>query len=160
GKLIWVAAEGDDLEIGALVAKIDTSVSAETTNGSSTPAPETKKEPEPKKNPEKESTSPQPEKEAHYAEGHPSPAAAKILKENDISIAEVNGSGKGGRITKEDALKTVEAKKSEPKPETSPSPSATFSRESNRKKMSRMRRTIAARLVSAKNQTAMLTTFN
>ncbi len=158
GKLIWVAAEGDDLEIGALVAKIDTSVSADSQNGSSAPPPEAKKEKTP--------PTPETPKETSYADGHPSPAAAKILKENDVSIAEVNGSGKGGRITKEDAIKAVEAKKSAPKPEEPSSPvvspqlTATFSRSIERKKMSRMRRTIAKRLVSAKNQTAMLTTFN
>jgi 2-oxoglutarate dehydrogenase E2 component (dihydrolipoamide succinyltransferase) len=161
GKLIWVAAEGDDLEIGALVAKIDTSVSAAIQNGSSTPAPEVKKE--------TSSSEPQPEKETSYAAGHPSPAAAKILKESDISVAEVNGSGKGGRITKEDAIKAVEAIKSAPpvelpkpveKPSTVSTSPVAFSRESSRKKMSRMRRTIASRLVSAKNETAMLTTFN
>ena len=158
GKLIYVAAEGDDLEIGALVAKIDTSVSAGVENGSSKPAPETKEE----------STPPPattPEKESGYAEGHPSPAAAKILKENDVSVAEVNGTGKGGRITKEDAQKAVEKSKSTPQVETAkPSPdlvpARAFSRESSRKKMSRMRRTIATRLVAAKNETAMLTTFN
>ncbi len=157
GKLTWVAAEGDDLEIGALVAKIDTSVSADAKNGSSTPAPEVKKETTPAET--------KSEKETTYAEGHPSPAAAKILKEGDVNVAEVNGSGKGGRITKEDAQKAVESVKSTPQPEPPkpvdrPSQAAAFSRESSRKKMSRMRRTIATRLVSAKNNTAMLTTFN
>ena len=162
GKIIYVAAEGDDLEIGALVAKIDTSVSAEGQNGSSTSTPEAKQEPTPP-------PTPTPEKEANYADGHPSPAAAKILKENDVSVAEVNGTGKGGRITKEDAQKAVatskttpqvETKTETPKPAPSPVPAVTFSRESSRKKMSRMRRTIAKRLVAAKNETAMLTTFN
>ena len=157
GKLIWVAAEGDDLEIGALVAKIDTSVKSGTQNDALTPAPKV----------EKESTPPNltSEKETNYADGHPSPAAAKILKENDVSVAEVNGTGKGGRITKEDAQKAVESIKKAAKPEPSkptaiPEAVSAFSRQSRRKKMSRMRRTIAKRLVSAKNQTAMLTTFN
>ncbi len=157
GKLMWVAAEGDDLEIGALVAKIDTSVSVDVQNGSSTPSPEVKKETTP--------VAPKTEKEKTYAEGHPSPAAAKILKEGDVSVAEVNGSGKDGRITKEDAVKAVESIKSAsktevPKTSVSPASATAFSRESSRKKMSRMRRTIATRLVAAKNQTAMLTTFN
>ncbi|HQU60974.1 MAG TPA: 2-oxoglutarate dehydrogenase complex dihydrolipoyllysine-residue succinyltransferase, partial [Saprospiraceae bacterium] len=87
---------------------------------------------------------------------------------------EIKGTGREGRITKEDAMKAAEAKKSEPAqpapqpeakkaetPKQAPiTPSASFSRETNRKKMSRMRRTIAKRLVSAKNETAMLTTFN
>jgi 2-oxoglutarate dehydrogenase E2 component (dihydrolipoamide succinyltransferase) len=103
-----------------------------------------------------------------HAAGHPSPAAAKILREGDLDPSKVEGTGKGGRITKEDAVKAVESKstktetesveKSE-KPEAS-SPRGAFSREESVQKMSRMRRTIASRLVSAKNQTAMLTTFN
>ena len=170
GKLIWVAAEGDDLEIGALVAKIDTSVSAESSKGSSTPAPAAKKEASVEKAPATSSVpAPVKEQNTSYATGHPSPAAAKILKEAEVNAAEVNGTGKDGRITKEDASKAVEAIKTAAPikaPEASASapktsiPAVAFSRESTRKKMSRMRRTIATRLVSAKNNTAMLTTFN
>lgn len=165
GKLIYVAAEDDDLEIGALVAKIDTSVAApETAAPATTPAPaaEEKKEVKEVKEP-----TPAPSA-ATYAAGHPSPAADKILKENDVAANQVNGTGVDGRITKEDAQKAVANKPSSPAPtaksETpapAPSvPSANFSRATSRKKMSRMRRTIASRLVSAKNNTAMLTTFN
>jgi len=173
GKLTYVAEEGDDLEIGALVAKIDTSVekSEEETPEKSAPAGEDKKEEEQKEEQtKKEAPAPQESKDT-YATGHPSPAAAKILKENDISPEDVEGSGRDGRITKEDAMKAVEAKKSTPSPKKetpkkeeaqrpAPAESKNFSRETNRKKMSRMRRTIAKRLVSAKNETAMLTTFN
>lgn len=164
GKLIHVAKEGDDLEIGALVAKIDTSVSQE--NGKDSPAPAPKAEPKEAPQPAAQETAPS----SSYATGHPSPAAAKILKENDVPPAEVKGSGKDGRITKEDANKAVEAKKTVPAPQPeakkdAPAPvvfrsSESFSRATSRKKMSRMRRTIARRLVSAKNETAMLTTFN
>ena len=164
GKLIYVAKEGDDLEIGALVAKIDTSVSQEKSKDSPAPAP--KAEPKEAPQPAVQETAPS----SSYATGHPSPAAAKILKENDVPPAEVKGSGKDGRITKEDANKAVEAKKTAPAPQPeakkdAPAPvvfrsSESFSRATSRKKMSRMRRTIARRLVSAKNETAMLTTFN
>ncbi len=173
GKLIHVAAEGDDLEIGALVARIDTSVSKGSGNG----APE--KTAPAKETPKAEQAAPAPAeaKEEHpatYAAGHPSPAAAKILKESGLPAEEVKGTGREGRITKEDAVKAAEAKKAAPaqpapkaeapKAETPkpapPAPAANFSRETSRKKMSRMRRTIAKRLVSAKNETAMLTTFN
>ncbi len=163
GKLIYVAAEGDDLEIGALVAKIDTSVAAEAAAPAATPAPakEEKKEivaeaPAPVSAPAA----------ASYASGHPSPAADKILKENGVAANQVSGTGVDGRITKEDAQKAVAAKSSAPAPAAKTEtpapivPSANFSRETSRKKMSRMRRTIASRLVSAKNNTAMLTTFN
>jgi 2-oxoglutarate dehydrogenase E2 component (dihydrolipoamide succinyltransferase) len=165
GKLIYVAAEGDDLEIGALVAKIDTSVAAEDGGGSDTSGEKTSA-PEPK---EKEAT-PAPASET-YATGHPSPAAAKLMKENGLSEGDIQGTGKDGRITKDDVQKAIEAKKNQPSPapqpakeETSTPPPAinrtNFSRDEERKKMSRMRRTIAKRLVSAKNDTAMLTTFN
>lgn len=156
GKLIYVAAEGDDLEIGALVAKIDTTA-VKPDGGQSTPEPAT-------------STPAAPQKEAKesYASGHPSPAAAKILKENGIDAGSVQGSGKDARITKEDALKAAankpaEAPAAKPAPPAAPAPifdTANFSRNTHSKKMSRMRRTIAKRLVSAKNETAMLTTFN
>jgi 2-oxoglutarate dehydrogenase E2 component (dihydrolipoamide succinyltransferase) len=177
GKLIYVAAEGDDLEIGALVARIDTSVSEEA--GGSTPEPEEpKKEEKGKASAEEKSEPADAKQESTYASGHPSPAAAKILKENDLDPGTVSGTGKDGRITKEDAMKAVEAKNSEPAPakeepassreakKETPEPQphsqsqASFSRETRREKMSRMRRTIARRLVSAKNETAMLTTFN
>jgi 2-oxoglutarate dehydrogenase E2 component (dihydrolipoamide succinyltransferase) len=165
GKLIYVAAEGDDLEIGALVAKIDTSVAADdSSNGSSSPAPAKEEAETPAKAP-----APEPVRTENYATGHPSPAAAKLMKENELSSEDINGTGKDGRITKADVLTAVESKSSVPTPVTEPAPapvppapvsSSNFSRESSRKKMSRMRRTIARRLVSAKNSTAMLTTFN
>lgn len=179
GKLIHVAAEGDDLEIGALVARIDTSVSggngADTDSGGKEQKATSKEEEKaaPKKEEEK---APEPAAAAagkeSYASGHPSPAAAKILKENDIPAGKVEGTGRDGRITKEDAQKAAQAKSASPEPKTpkaepvAPAPQAasskqgSFSRETTRKKMSRMRRTIAKRLVSAKNETAMLTTFN
>lgn len=160
GKLIYVANEGDDLKIGDLVAKIDTS--AAKGNGSAAPAREEKKaEPALEKAPAAPATD---SKTATYATGYPSPAAAKILKEKEIAASDVKGTGKDGRITKEDAMSAVASPQS---PVTSSQPAATspqlpaaFSRETERKKMSRMRRTIAKRLVSAKNSTAMLTTFN
>ena len=165
GKLIHVAAEGDDLEIGALVARIDTSVAKEAGSNEGSPAPDKPGE-EVKQSPAEPAA--KPEEKASYATGHPSPAAAKILKEKDIDPSSVSGSGKDGRITKEDAVKAsksapkADAPKTEPivQKNTSFTPKEAFSRETRRKKMSRMRRTIARRLVSAKNGTAMLTTFN
>lgn len=173
GKLIYVAAEGDDLEIGALVAKIDTSVAKESDDSAQPEAPKEEKTTEAPK--EEKPAAAETEKSDSYAAGHPSPAAAKILKEGGVDAKDVTGTGKDGRITKEDALKAVQNKAAAPAPskpaeapkkETAPSKSfelsstADFSRETSRKKMSRMRRTIAKRLVSAKNETAMLTTFN
>lgn len=161
GKLIHVAQEGDDLKIGDVVAKIDTSAAKE--NGSAPPATAAEKKEE------IEETKPREQAPAttSYATGHPSPAASKILKENEVATSDVKGTGKDGRITKEDAQKAAEAKKSAPEqkkeapqPKIDVRPKEAFSRETSRKKMTRMRRTIAKRLVSAKNETAMLTTFN
>ena len=167
GKLIWVAEEGDDLEIGALVAKIDTSVTA---GAEASPSPKAET-PAAKEEPAVVAAAATSNASSH-ATGHPSPAAAKLMKENGLSTAQISGSGKDGRIIVEDVQKAIEAKKAAPPapksngvektatPAISSGPSTSFSRESSRKKMSRMRRTIAKRLVSAKNNTAMLTTFN
>lgn len=155
GKLIHVAAEGDDLEIGALVAKIDTSVAA--------PAKTEAKE-ESTKTVDVASAEKPVESTENYATGHPSPAAAKILREGDIENQSVKGTGKDGRITKADAKSAVENKDTnatkEPSRVPAPSQIKAFSRVDRKEKMSRMRRTIASRLVDAKNNSAMLTTFN
>ena len=165
GKLEWVAAEGDDLEIGALVAKIDTSVSAPANGNGSAAGPE-------KKEVKVEEAPPAPvsvaASEKSHAAGHPSPAAAKLMREHNLAAADIVATGKGGRITQGDVQKAIAQKVKAPAPAPNngkPTPaqsavSTAFSRETTRKKMSRMRRTIARRLVSAKNTTAMLTTFN
>lgn len=99
-----------------------------------------------------------------YAAGHPSPAAAKILDEKGIPVAQVSGTGVGGRITKEDATKAQPvASKPETKaaaPSVPATPAVVGARGVRRDKMSSLRKTIARRLVSVKNETAMLTTFN
>lgn len=100
--------------------------------------------------PSKESTPEQKQDDKNYAEGSPSPAAKKILSEKDIDPKDVKGSGKNGRITKEDAQN---AKPSMGTP-------GKGNRGEKRKKMSMLRRKVAERLVGAKNETAMLTTFN
>jgi len=103
---------------------------------------------------------------ASYAAGHPSPAAAKILDEKGIASSQVAGSGVGGRITKEDAMKaqaTAPAAKTETKSApalTAPVITSGGSRNVRKEKMTSLRKTIAKRLVSVKNETAMLTTFN
>jgi 2-oxoglutarate dehydrogenase E2 component (dihydrolipoamide succinyltransferase) len=165
GKLIHVATEGSDLKIGDVIAKIDTSFAGDT-GTASTPAA---KPAEPAKAAEPAST-PQ---TANYATGTPSPAAAKVLTEGNVSATDVSGTGRDGRITQNDAVKAVENKavtptappaKAAEAPKVGPSVSTAivgnFSRNQRREKMSRMRQTIAKRLVSAKNNTAMLTTFN
>jgi len=163
GKLIHIAAEDDDLEIGALVAKIDTSVAAPSGGDSKPSAPKEEVNEETKAAP-----APAAKSNDTYASGHPSPAAAKILREADVDAASIKGTGKDGRITKEDAEKAASnppAKQQATAVSEAPAApvrttTAAFSREERREKMSRMRRTIASRLVAAKNNTAMLTTFN
>lgn len=166
GTLIWVASEGDDIPIGGIYAKIDTS-------GTKGNAP-AKVEATPVKTETPAAEVKETADEFSYAYGHPSPAAKKLMDENSINPSDVKGSGKDGRVTKEDVLKAIEAKKKtqaapvkEEKTaavtETKAAPSTggkTFSRNKREEKLSRMRRTIATRLVSAKNDTAMLTTFN
>jgi 2-oxoglutarate dehydrogenase E2 component (dihydrolipoamide succinyltransferase) len=99
-----------------------------------------------------------------YASGTPSPAAAKILDEKGIPTNQVSGSGVGGRITKDDAVK---AQASAPIKDAKPAATLTppvitsgGSRNERREKMTSLRKTIAKRLVAVKNETAMLTTFN
>ena len=147
GILQVIAKEGQVLPIGALVCKIlsNGDVPAKTT----VPVKETPAVLQAQTT------------DKSYAEGHTSPAAGKILAEKGISAQEVKGTGKDGRITKEDA---AGAQKQEVKTAT-PVPSATAastkgSREQNRQKMSSLRKTVSRRLVAVKNETAMLTTFN
>ena len=104
----------------------------------------------------------------NYASGTPSPAAAKILAEKGVDATSVLGTGVGGRITKEDAQKTVvsnEPTATSPKPEVIATqsevrnPQSTI-RNQRREKMTTLRKVVARRLVQVKNETAMLTTFN
>jgi 2-oxoglutarate dehydrogenase E2 component (dihydrolipoamide succinyltransferase) len=159
GKLIILVPAGTDVVIGQVIAHIDTDAA-----GASAPAPKVETPAAPKAV-EAPVAAPA-TASANYATGHPSPAAAKIMAENNVSVSDVAGTGKDGRITKEDAQKASTAKPAEvaaPKV-AAPTPSVDAStaggRTTRREKMSRMRRTIAGRLVSAKNNTAMLTTFN
>lgn len=105
--------------------------------------------------------------DSSYAAGHPSPVAAKVLAEKGIDPATVQGTGIGGRITKDDAVK-AEKPAAAPapqaaKPVVTPAPAAPATeggRVSRREKMTSLRKTIAKRLVAVKQETAMLTTFN
>ncbi|WP_203294621.1 2-oxoglutarate dehydrogenase complex dihydrolipoyllysine-residue succinyltransferase [Luteirhabdus pelagi] len=91
-----------------------------------------------------------PKQDKTYATGTPSPAAKKIMDEKGVKAKDVKGSGRDGRITKDDAVKAKPSMGSPGK----------GNRGSERKKLSMLRRKVAERLVSAKNETAMLTTFN
>ena len=117
GKLVWAAEEGDDLEIGALVARIDTSVKAPAGGGDASPAP-AKKEAAPET---QKTAAPAMATEGSYANGHPSPAAAKLMREQNLSSADVTATGKDGRITQEDVKQAVAKKGKAP---AAPAPAA------------------------------------
>jgi len=144
GTITLKAEEGDAVEVGAIVCLIDTS--AEKPEGSSdAPAKEEAKTEAPK-----EDVKPVATESKTYATGTPSPAAKKILDEKGIEASSISGTGRDGRITKDDAVKATPSMGT---------PSG-GSRGTSRSKMSMLRRKVAERLVEAKNTTAMLTTFN
>ncbi|WP_346883168.1 2-oxoglutarate dehydrogenase complex dihydrolipoyllysine-residue succinyltransferase [uncultured Algibacter sp.] len=143
GIITLKAEEGDAVEVGAVVCLIDTS--AAKPEGGDTPKAE-KKEDAPKADAPKAPVA----ETKTYATGSASPAAKKILAEKGMDAHSISGTGKDGRITKEDAVKAV----------PSMGTPAGGSRGSSRSKMSMLRRKVAERLVEVKNTTAMLTTFN
>ncbi|CEN52305.1 Dihydrolipoyllysine-residue succinyltransferase component of 2-oxoglutarate dehydrogenase complex [Capnocytophaga canimorsus] len=147
GVITLQAEEGDAVAVGQVVCLIDTSAEKTTTEA---PTKEQPKVETPK--PDVVKTAPaQAEPQPTYASNTPSPAAKKILAEKNISNQEVKGTGKAGRITKADALTASKPAMGTP---------SGGNRAETRTKMSMLRRKVAERLVSAKNETAMLTTFN
>ncbi len=157
GILKIVAQEGDTLEIGALICKIEVMEGA--------PAPKASAPSDSASQPSDQVAASASASSETYATGHASPAAAKILDEKGISSSEVKGTGRDGRITKEDAAGAQKsAAKTEEKPAApqfeAPQLGGGTSREQRREKMSSLRKTVSRRLVSVKNETAMLTTFN
>ena len=148
GILKILVEEGTDVEIGAVVASIDTDAEApkkDTPVASEAPA-KTEAPSAPKAEAVKTT-------ETTYATGTPSPAASKILAEKGINSGAVKGTGKDGRITKYDAMMAEAGTFDYSTPSEA-------SRDQHREKMSNLRKTVARRLVAAKNETAMLTTFN
>ncbi|MBJ2123322.1 2-oxoglutarate dehydrogenase complex dihydrolipoyllysine-residue succinyltransferase [Flavobacterium sp. IB48] len=151
GVITLKAEEGDTVAVGAVVCLIDTDAAKPA--GSAPAAAEAPKAEAPKAEAPKAEApkaAPAPAAAPSYAAGTPSPAARKILDEKNIAPATVSGTGKGGRITKEDAVNAV----------PSMGTPTGGSRGTERTKLSMLRRKVAERLVSAKNETAMLTTFN
>ena len=146
GVITLKASEGDAVEVGAVVCLIDTSAKAPKVDDIELPKKVEDKVVE-KKAVETENKVEQ----SSFASGTPSPAAAKILSEKNISVSNVSGTGRGGRITKDDALKAL------PKVDIN---SIVKDRKIQSKKLSMLRRKVAQRLVAVKNHTAMLTTFN
>ena len=159
GTITLKAEEGDAVAVGAVVCIIDTSAEPPADFVSRDESEKIEEAPVPATEPVKKEApipSPNPVKEAvSYAAGTPSPAAAKIMAENNVSSSQIKGTGKGGRITKQDVISAMAGGFS-----TADVQGWGGTREQNREKMSMMRRKIAERLVSVKNDTAMLTTFN
>ena len=142
GIITLKAEEGDAVEVGAVVCLIDTSAAKPA--GDAPVKSEAPKE-------ENKLEAPKAAPTATYATGTASPAAKKVLAEKGIATSAIKGTGKDGRITKDDAVKGVPSMGSQP---------SNGSRGTERKKMSMLRRKVAERLVAVKNETAMLTTFN
>jgi 2-oxoglutarate dehydrogenase E2 component (dihydrolipoamide succinyltransferase) len=145
GMLTTVGNEGDTIKVGDVIARIDTSAAKPA--GTPKPAEPKKTETAASKTEVKKTES---VAETTYASGSPSPAAAKILAEKGIEPKDVKGTGRDGRITKADAL-AAELKLTSNEAKT---------RNERREKMTSLRKTVSKRLVAAKNETAMLTTFN
>jgi 2-oxoglutarate dehydrogenase E2 component (dihydrolipoamide succinyltransferase) len=157
GIITLKAEEGEVVKVGQVVCLIDTSAArpegvaapvavvaekvAAVAAPVSTPAPTTAPNPGPVAD--------------SYAKGTPSPAAAKVIAENNVNTAKIAGTGKDGRITKQDVVAAMTAGVA-----ASDAQGWGGTREQTREKMSMLRRKVAERLVSVKNETAMLTTFN
>lgn len=159
GIITLKAAEGEVVKVGQVVCLIDTS--AARPEGQSAPAVAASAvvTPEPAPTSVAAATVPNPapiaDAKTSYAQGTPSVAAAKIMAENGVTANKVSATGKDGRITKQDVLAALAA--------GIPADNIQGwggTRDQNREKMSMLRRKIAERLVSVKNETAMLTTFN
>jgi 2-oxoglutarate dehydrogenase E2 component (dihydrolipoamide succinyltransferase) len=151
GILRQVAKEGDVLEIGGLICRIEV-------GGATASAPASSAAPAAPVAAAVSTTE-------NYATGHASPAASKILAEKGIEAATLAGTGKDGRVTKEDALAAsapvaAAAPKAAPAVAAAPAVSVAGARAIRREKMSSLRKTVSRRLVAVKNETAMLTTFN
>ncbi len=168
GVITLKAEVGDVVEVGEVVCLIDTDAEKpseddeKSKEGKDKDSKESKDDKSSKSEGESKDTSESEEKDKEeklsedkketYASGTPSPAAKKTLDEKNIDPKDVKGTGRDGRITKEDA------KKAEGKPSMGSPGSG--KRSESKKKMSMLRRKVAERLVSVKNETAMLTTFN
>lgn len=150
GIITLKASEGDAVAVGAVVCLIDTGAAKPSGNTPVAEAKPTAVEAPKAEAPKKEEVKAAPAPATTYAAQTPSPAARKILEEKNIQPSDIVGTGKGGRITKEDAINAV----------PSMGTPTGGNRGTERTKLSMLRRKVAERLVSAKNETAMLTTFN
>ncbi len=154
GIITLKAEEGDVVQVGQVVCLIDMAAAKPEGAAPAAEAPKQEEAPKAAEPAKAEAPKPAPDAPQSYATGTPSPAAKKILDEKGIDAAQVSGSGRDGRISKSDAeLAAVPAMGGS-------SLTATGARSTTTTKLSVLRRKIAQRLVSVKNETAMLTTFN
>ena len=154
GVITLKAAEGDVVAVGGVVCLIDTDAarpaSADKPKEAVAPAPVAAKA----EAPAPKATVAEKPKDASYASGHQSPAARKLMDENGLKASQVPANGRDGRITTGDVMTALSTGFSAAEPAWG------GTREERSEKMSSLRRKIAERLVSVKNETAMLTTFN
>lgn len=159
GIITLKAAEGDAVKVGAVVCLIDTSAEKPADFESKAEESVTAAVEAPKAVEKAAAPSPDPvnktDSDKTYATGAPSVAAAKIMSENGISANQLSGTGKDGRITKQDVVAAMSGGFS-----ASEAKGWGGTRDQRRERMKMLRRKIAERLVSVKNETAMLTTFN
>ena len=159
GVITLKAEEGDAVAVGAVVCLIDMDAPKpegfESKDSAPAVAPVVEEAKPEVATPKTETSAAAPKKADSYATGHPSVAAKKLMDENNISSHQINGTGKDGRITKQDVVAAMAGGFS-----TADAQGWGGTRDTEAKKMSMMRRKIAERLVSVKNDTAMLTTFN
>lgn len=152
GTLKTNVKEGDTIAVGAVICSIDTA---------GVPTESKVKKEKVAVSEKTEAATSATSKTKSYASGTPSVSAEKILREKGIDTQSVNGTGRDGRITKADAENASAVKNtSSISPSTSGEQFKKFSRELNREKMSMLRKKVSQRLVSVKQETAMLTTFN
>ena len=168
--------EGDTVEVGAVIATIEDATAAgeqvqvaERTEKAIPPASDSmppKDAPKPEPKPEAEAE-PAPAPAAALDASTLSPAVRRAVLEHGVDPSKIKGSGKDGRLTKEDVLAAAQAKDKAPAPASAPAPTPSPApaqpsgeRREERVKMTRLRQTIAKRLKSAQDTAALLTTFN
>lgn len=149
GKIEFLVGEGDTVEVGQIVCKIDTSFKPEAK--AEKPAEEKKEEKAPAKEEAKAAKS-----SVDNSGAKATPLAKAVMNDKGVDAGKVQGSGNGGKILRKDVDTYLTGGFST----ASEMQGWGGSREENREKMSKLRRKIAERLVSVKNETAMLTTFN
>jgi len=164
------AEEGATVEPGAVLGKITEGAAAAKSNGGAKPAsaPAAKAAPAGEAQPEPAPSKPAPKSEPvpdtsapkRAAETVMAPSAQRIVAENKLEPSAISGTGKGGRVTKGDALAALEARGNAPAPAQAPAAPREVHEREERVKMTRLRQTIARRLKEAQNNAAMLTTFN